>query len=181
MVDARLTAAMAAYERRTPRSAALFAQARVWAPLGVHSNYRYLEPYPFYVLRARGVHLWDADENDYLDFNMGFGGLASGHAHPKIVEAVRAQLADGMLYGYEWAGTPKLTERLCRRFNMSQIRFSSTGLEATHHAVRMARGHTGRQTIVKFEGGYHGSHDTLLFGVKPRPEVAGPPRRPNSA
>lgn len=181
MVDPRLTAAMKEYERRTPNSGSLWRTASEHTPLGVHSNYRYLEPYPFYVARAQGVHLWDVDGHDYLDFNMGFGGLASGHAHPKIVEALERQMRDGMLYGYEWGETPAIVERLCRRFRMAKIRFSSTGLEGTHHAVRIARGHTKKRTIIKFEGSYHGSHDSLLVGVKPRPEVAGPPHRPASA
>jgi glutamate-1-semialdehyde 2,1-aminomutase len=180
MVDPRLTAAVAEYQRRTSRSGTLWEHARRWTPLGVHSNYRSLEPYPFYVQKASGVHLWDADGNVYLDFNMGFGGLASGHAHPRIVEAMRAQLERGTLYGYEWERTPEAAERICRRFGMGQVRFSSTGLEATHHAVRIARGVTGHRYVIKFEGGYHGSHDSLLVGVKPRSEVAGPADRPNS-
>ncbi|MCI4332043.1 MAG: aspartate aminotransferase family protein [Thermoplasmata archaeon] len=180
MVDPNLTAALKEYERRTPNSASLWQNARMWSPLGVHSNYRFLDPYPFYVRRGEGVHLWDVDGNQYLDFNMGFGGLASGHAHPKIVEALRSQLADGSLYGYEWYRTPEVAEKICRRFGMGQVRFSSTGLEATHHAMRFSRAVTGHQHIIKFEGGYHGSHDTLLVGVKPRADAAGPARRPNS-
>ena len=179
-MDPRLSAALREYERRTPKSAKLWEHAKVWTPLGVHSNYRYLEPYPFYVERGRGTHLWDVDGNDLLDFNMGFGGLASGHAHPKIVEALRAQLADGSLYGYEWHRTPEVAERICRRFGMDQVRFSSTGLEATHHAIRIARAVSGHRYAIKFEGAYHGSHDTLLVGVKPRIEVAGPADHPNS-
>ncbi|MCI4353826.1 MAG: aspartate aminotransferase family protein [Thermoplasmata archaeon] len=179
-MDPRLSEALREYERRTPKSAKIWEHAKVWTPLGVHSNYRYLEPYPFYVRRGEGVHLWDADGNELLDFNMGFGGLASGHAHPKIVEALTAQLHDGMLYGYEWHRTPEVAERICRRFGMDQVRFSSTGLEATHHAIRIARAVTGHRYVIKFEGSYHGSHDTLLVGVKPRPEVAGPADRPNS-
>jgi glutamate-1-semialdehyde 2,1-aminomutase len=180
-VDPRLSEALREYERRTPKSAKIWEHAKIWTPLGVHSNYRSLDPYPFYVQRGQGAHLWDADGNDYLDFNMGFGGLASGHAHPKIVEALTAQLHDGMLYGYEWYRTPEVAERICRRFGMDQVRFSSTGLEATHHAVRIARAVTGHRYVIKFEGSYHGSHDTLLVGVKPRAEVAGPADRPNSA
>jgi glutamate-1-semialdehyde 2,1-aminomutase len=87
-MDPQLEAAYAEYRRRTPRSKALWEEARKWSPLGVHSNYRFLDPYPFYVGRARGVTLWDADGNEYLDFNMGFGSLQSGHAHPKLVEAL---------------------------------------------------------------------------------------------
>jgi glutamate-1-semialdehyde 2,1-aminomutase len=180
VVDPRLTDALKVYERRTPQSSKIWQHARVWTPLGVHSNYRFVEPYPFYVREARGVHLWDADGNEYLDFNMGFGGLASGHAHPKIVEAMKEQLERGALYGYEWERTPELAEQICRRFDMGQVRFSSTGLEATHHSVRIARAVSRHRYVVKFEGGYHGSHDTLLVGVKPRADAAGPADRPNS-
>jgi len=176
-----LAAAYAEFERRTPRSKATFERAARWSPLGVHSNYRYLEPYPFYVDRARGVSLWDADQNEYLDFNMAFGSLQSGHAHPKLVAALAAQLERGTIYGYEWDRTPEVAERICRRFGMDQVRFSTTGLEATHHAIRVARAVTKRPYVLKFEGSYHGSHDTLLVGVKPRAEVAGPPDHPASA
>jgi glutamate-1-semialdehyde 2,1-aminomutase len=111
---------------------------------------------------------------------MGFGALQSGHAHPKIVEAQRAQIENGTVYGYEWERTPEAAEQICRRYQMKQVRFSSTGLEATHHATRIARAVTGRKYILKFEGGYHGSHDSLLVGVKPRLETAGPPKTPHS-
>ncbi len=180
-MDPRGEAAYDEYRRRTPRSAALWEQARKWTPLGVHSNYRFADPYPFYVRRAQGVTLWDADGNAYLDFNMAFGSLQSGHAHPQVVEAMRRQIDAGTIYGYEWERTPEVAERICRRFGMAQARFSTTGLEATHHAIRFARAFTHRPYVLKFEGCYHGSHDTLLVGVKPRPEVAGPSDRPRSA
>jgi len=112
---------------------------------------------------------------------MGFGSLQSGHAHPKLVEALTRQLHDGSVYGYEWERTPEVAERICRRYRMEKVRFSTTGLEATQHAVRFARAYTKKRHVLKFEGCYHGSHDTLLVGVKPRAEVAGPPRHPNSA
>jgi glutamate-1-semialdehyde 2,1-aminomutase len=180
-LDPRFEAAFAEYQRRTPHSKELWERAHRWTPLGVHSNYRYLDPYPFYVHRAKGVHLWDADENDYLDFNMGFGSLQSGHAHPKLVEAMGRQLEDGTVYGYEWERAPEVAERICERYRMDKVRFSTTGLEATHHAVRFARAFTKKQYILKFEGSYHGSHDSLLVGVKPRIQVAGEARKPNSA
>jgi glutamate-1-semialdehyde 2,1-aminomutase len=181
VIDARLAEALEEYERRTPKSKAIWNHAKAWTPLGVHSNYRSLDPYPFYVHRASRVSLWDADGSEYLDFNMGFGGLASGHAHPKLVEAISLQLERGSLYGYEWEKTPEAAEKICRRFGMGQVRFSSTGLEASHHAVRIARAVSGHRYVVKFEGGYHGSHDTLLVGVKPRPEAAGPADKPRSS
>jgi glutamate-1-semialdehyde 2,1-aminomutase len=180
-VDPRFEAAYAEYRRRTPRSHELWEGARRWSPLGVHSNYRFLDPYPFYVSRAQGVTLWDADHNDYLDFNMGFGSLQSGHAHPKLVEALSRQLEIGSVYGYEWERTPEVAERVCRRHGMSSVRFSTTGLEATHHATRFARAYTKKRYILKFEGSYHGSHDSLLVGVKPRLQVAGPKDHPHSS
>jgi glutamate-1-semialdehyde 2,1-aminomutase len=180
-MDPQFEAAYAEYRQRTPRSKALWEAARKWSPLGVHSNYRFLDPYPFYVSRAKGVTLWDADGNDYLDFNMGFGSLQSGHAHPKLVEALSRQLENGSVYGYEWERTPEVAERICRRYRMSQVRFSTTGLEATHHSIRFARAYTKKRFVLKFEGSYHGSHDTLLVGVKPRLEAAGPADHPRSA
>jgi glutamate-1-semialdehyde 2,1-aminomutase len=179
-LNPRLSEVLAEFERRTPRSGQIWQRAKTWTPLGVHSNYRYLEPYPFFASRATGVQLWDADGNEYLDFNMGFGALQSGHAHPKIVEAQREQLGRGTMYGYEWERTPDAAEKICQRYGMAQVRFSSTGLEATHHATRIARAVTGRKFILKFEGTYHGSHDSLLVGVKPRLETAGPAKAPHS-
>ena len=179
-MDPTMAAAHAAYISRTPRSRELWERARAVSPLGVHSNYRYVEPHPIFVRKARGVSLWDADGNEYLDFNMGFGSLQSGHAHPKLVRALQEQLERGSVYGYEWEETPAVAERICRRYTLDRIRFSSTGLEATHHAIRLARAFTQRKYVLKFEGSYHGSHDTLLVGVKPLPEAAGDPRHPRS-
>jgi len=176
-----LAGAEEAFRRRTPRSAELFERAVQRTPFGVHSNYRYAAPHPLFIARARGVTIWDADGNEYLDFNMGFGSLQSGHAHPKLVEALGQQLANGSIYGYEWERTPEVAERICERFGMAKVRFSTTGLEATHHAIRFARAATRRRYVLKFEGSYHGSHDTLLVGVKPRAEVAGPAAHPASA
>ncbi len=180
-MDPRFEAAYAEYRQRTPRSQELWERGRKWSPLGVHSNYRFLDPYPFFVSRAKGVNLWDADGNEFLDFNMGFGSLQSGHAHPKLVEALARQLENGSVYGYEWERTPEVAERICRRYDMAKVRFSTTGLEATHHATRFARAHTKKRYILKFEGSYHGSHDTLLVGVKPRLQAAGPRDHPKSA
>ncbi len=179
-MNAHLEGAYQEFRRRTPRSGALYASASRWSPYGVHSNYRYAEPYPLYIRRAKGVTIWDADDNPYLDFNMAFGSLQSGHVHPKLVEALGQQLSRGSVFGYEWERTPEVAERICRRFGMEKVRFSTTGLEATHHAVRIARAATGRRYVLKFEGSYHGSHDTLLVGVKPRAETAGPANRPRS-
>jgi glutamate-1-semialdehyde 2,1-aminomutase len=180
LVDRGFAAEYEVYRRLTPRSRELFEAACRSTPLGVHSNYRYFEPYPFYVHRARGVTLWDADGRPYLDFNMGFGSLQSGHAHPKLVEALSDQLRNGSIYGYESDLAPEVAATLCTRYRMESVRFSTTGLEATLHAVRFCRAYTRKRYLLKFEGSYHGSHDGLLVGVKPTAEVAGPPDHPAS-
>jgi glutamate-1-semialdehyde 2,1-aminomutase len=181
VTDRSFEAEYETFRRLTPKSQALFEEAQRHTPLGVHSNYRYVDPYPLYIRNAKGVTIWDADGNGYLDFNMGFGALQSGHAHPKLVAALAEQLANGSVYGYESELAPKVAERICERFGMEKVRFSTTGLEATLHAVRFARAYTKRTYVLKFEGSYHGSHDGLLVGVKPPLEAAGPAERPASA
>ena len=173
-----LERALSAFRRRTRRSARLFENARRYTPFGVHSNYRLVEPYPLYVRRARGTSIWDADGHRYLDFNMAFGSLVAGHANPIVVRAVREQAADGMIFGFESTGTARLAKVLCDRFRMERVKLSNTGMDATQFAVRFARAFTGRSTVLKFEGCYHGSHDALLVSVKPTREREGGARRP---
>jgi len=167
------------YAERTKLSRRLFEGNSKLTPFGVHSNYRFVDPYPLYVSRARGDRLWDVDGNEYLDFNMGFGVLMSGHAHPTLVSAMRDAIGEGTIYGFECEDTYTLGGILTKRFGLDMVRFSTTGLEATHHAVRIARAHTSRKKVLKFEGCYHGSHDTLLVSIKPTADKAGDPRRPN--
>ena len=170
---------VAKFRERTPGSARLHEKARRHAPYGVHSNYRSVDPYPLYVRRAAGVHIWDVDGNPYLDFAMGFGSLGTGHAHPRLVEAIRKQIANGTIFGFEGEETAHLCEHLCARFHVDRVKLSNTGLDATMFAVRFARHITGRGRILKFEGCYHGSHDALLASVKPTRKKAGDPKRPN--
>ncbi len=110
---------------------------------------------------------------------MGFGALVVGHAHPRLVEAIGHRAENGILFGFESEDAPKLAELMCHRFNVDMVKFSSTGLEATSHAIRLARAYTGRRKILKFEGCYHGSHDSLLVSVKPTKARAGHPKHPN--
>jgi glutamate-1-semialdehyde 2,1-aminomutase len=169
----------ARFSERTQRSKAIFQAALKTTPFGVHSNYRLTDPHPLYCARSKGSRIWDADHNEYIDFNMGFGALVVGHAHPKLVEALKRQVENGTLFGFESENAVKLAELMCRRFSVDMVKFSSTGLEATSHAIRLARACTGRRKILKFEGCYHGSHDSLLVSVKPSKALAGNPERPN--
>ena len=170
---------MKKFEKKTPRSRAIFQSARVDVPFGVHSTYRYSDPYPQYFTRASGTKLWDVDGNEYTDYNMGFGALVAGHSHPAVAEAIIEQTKRGTDFGFEWEETPKYARMLCERFGMDQVRLSNTGAEATMYATRFARSFTGRPKILKFEGCYHGGHDAALVSVKPSRAKAGHPRFPN--
>ncbi len=124
---------------------------------------RAYDPYPTYITRARGSRLWDVDENELIDCCMGFGPLILGHAHPAVVEAVREQAGKGMLYGAPIEQEVELAELVRKHHpNMEMMRFVSSGTEATMHAIRLARGATGRKLIVKMEGCFHGAHDSVL-------------------
>jgi len=165
--------------KRTPKSRAIYEKAKIRVPFGVHSTYRYSEPYPTYFTRSKGTKLWDADGNKYTDYNMGFGVLIAGHAHPLVVQAIKEQAGKGTDFGFEWTETPKYAEMICERFGVDQVRLSNTGAEATMYATRFARSYTGKSKIIKFEGCYHGGNETLLVSVKPSAEKEGDSHHPN--
>src|SRR5881397_3681172 len=168
-----------AYRRRTKKSAQAWEAAKRYIPSGVSSNYRLVDPYPLYVRRAKGSRLWDADGNEYVDFNMAFGALVAGHSHPVLAKAMRELVSNGTIFGFESVDAGPLADHICRRFRLDRLKFSMTGLDATLFAVRLARAVTGRRRILKFEGCYHGSHDALMVSAKPKKEVSGDSKRPN--
>lgn len=167
-----------AFRVRTKKSAKAFEAAKQHIPFGVNSNYRLLDPYPLYVKRAKGSRLWDVDGNEYIDFNMAFGALVAGHSHPTLAKVMREQVANGTIFGFEGEDAAALANHMAKRFDIERIKFSNTGLEGTLFSIRLARGVTGRTKIMKFEGCYHGSHDSLMVSIKPTPERQGDPRRP---
>ncbi|MFZ0012152.1 MAG: glutamate-1-semialdehyde 2,1-aminomutase [Halobacteriota archaeon] len=151
---------------RTDESAKLYEKARKVMPGGVSSPVRAIDPYPFYVQKASDSRIWDVDGNLYIDYCMGYGPLILGHVHPAVYAAVAEQLKSGWDYGTPVKAEIDLAERIQADFpSMEMLRFVSTGTEATMSAIRTARGFTGKETIVKVEGGYHGAHDAVL--VKP--------------
>ena len=157
------------FERRTPKSAAAHKKNLKRLPLGVASNYRAYDPYPIFVAEASGSKFRDLDGNEYIDHNLCFGTLMAGHSHPAVVKAVQDRLTKGTAYGMPHNMEWELAEEICTRFPVEMCRFASSGTEATMHAVRLARAATGRDKIIKFEGGYHGLHDSALVSVKPHP------------
>ena len=168
------------FEKATPKSKAIYEKAKIDVPFGVHSTYRYSDPYPTYFTRSKGTKLWDVDGNVYTDYNMGFGVLVAGHSHPLVVQAIKDQAGKGTDFGFEWEQTPKFARMICERFGVDQVRLSNTGAEATMYATRFARSFTGRNKIIKFEGCYHGGNETLLVSVKPSKAKEGDARFPNA-
>jgi glutamate-1-semialdehyde 2,1-aminomutase len=120
------------------------------------------------------------DGNEYVDFDMAFGVLAAGHSHPLLAEALAHRVANGTCYTFPVEDGVLLAEEIKRRFNADLVRFSNSGTEATMDAIRVARGYTGREKIVKFEGGYHGHHDDVLVSIQPPREAMGEPMSPNT-
>ncbi len=168
------------YLNKTPSSLQMWKRARELTPYGVHSNYRFTHPYPVYFRRGSGSKIFDIDRNEYIDFNMGFGALVSGHANPRLVRVLKERLENSSVLGFEDENSFQAAELVSSRFGTEMVRFSTTGTEATMHALRMARAYTGRSRVLKFEGCYHGSNQDLLFSVKPSPEDAGDRDAPNS-
>lgn len=141
----------------------LFDRARRLMPGGVSSPVRAISPYPFYTARAIGPYLWDCDGNRFIDYCLAYGPMILGHRHPAIKEAVSDQMDRGWLYGTPSELEVRLAERVSSLYpSMERLRFVSSGTEATMAAIRVARGSTGRDMIIKIEGGFHGAHDSVL-------------------
>ena len=111
--------------------------------------------------------MWDVDGREYTDFSMCFGALMVGHSNPTMVKAVAQAAGEGTLYGMPHDREVRAAELIGERFGLEQVRFTNSGSESTMHALRMARSYTGRDKVLKFEGAYHGGHDTALVSVKP--------------
>lgn len=145
------------------KSERLFARAQKLMPGGVSSPVRAFSPYPFFTKSAKGSRLVDVDDNEYIDYCLGYGPLILGHAHPQVIEAVKEQLENGTLFGTPSEQEVELADLICKLVPSAEmVRLVTTGGEATMSAIRVARGFTGKKKIVKFEGCYHGAHDSVL-------------------
>jgi glutamate-1-semialdehyde 2,1-aminomutase len=147
-------------------------------PLGVASSFQAYDPYPLFMTDARGSRITDADGNEFIDFDMAFGVLAAGHSHPLLAEALQYRVANGTCYTFPVEDGISLAEEIKARFGADLVRFSNSGTESTMDAIRVARGYTGREKIIKMEGGYHGHHDDVLVSIQPPREVMGPVESP---
>lgn len=154
------------YEDRTRRSLRLYQRAQGVFAGGVNHNARYYEPYPLFVRRAQGKCIWDEDGNRYVDYWMGHMALILGHSPRVVTEALEGQLAKGTHYGMGSSLSVELGEEIQLSVPCAELlRFCNTGAEATMYLVRLARGYTGRRTILKMAGGWHGYNSELNKGV----------------
>ncbi|MGA3192285.1 MAG: aspartate aminotransferase family protein [Candidatus Bathyarchaeia archaeon] len=165
------------YTSKTRTSMTLYDRAKKVLPAGVSYGIRYFEPYPFYTAKAHGSRLWDVDGNEYIDFWLGHAALILGHSPKEVVKVVKRQLENGTHYGTSHELEIALAEQVVKMVpNSEMVRFTNSGTEANMYATRLARAFTGRDTIAKFEGGWHGGYDALHVGVKQPfdlPESAG--------
>jgi glutamate-1-semialdehyde 2,1-aminomutase len=149
----------------TPGSQAMFERARKALAGGVASAYQGREPWPIYLERGVGSRVWDVDGNERVDFHNAFGSMPQGHAHPAITKAVRERLELGTHFAAPTEDAIVVAEELTRRFGIPRWRFVNSGSEATMDAIRIARAATGRETIVKIFGSYHGHHDYAMVSI----------------
>lgn len=149
----------------TAGSAQLHARASAVSPGGVQGEGRSANPYPLFMTRAQGSRIWDVDGNEYIDFHNSFGAVLLGHNDARIHEAVKRTMDEhGVSFSTANPFEVELAERLVEMIpSAERVVFSCTGSEATYHAIRLARGFTGRERILKFEGNYHGWHDYVAW------------------
>ena len=165
-------------------SSSRYQQAQKYIPGGVNSPVRAFKSVggePVFIKRAKGAYLWDADDKQYIDYVGSWGPMILGHAHPEVIAAVQETAANGLSFGAPTEIETQLAKKICELIpSIDKVRMVSSGTEATMSALRLARGFTGRDKIVKFEGCYHGHSDSLLvkagsgaltFGVPTSPGV----------
>lgn len=167
---------------KRPRSSALFAEARVHIAGGVNSAVRAFKAVggdPVFFTRGDGAYIWDADGNRYIDYVGSWGPAILGHAHPGVVRAVKEAAEQGLSFGAPTELETRMAELIATLVpSIAKVRMVSSGSEATMSAIRLARGFTGREKIIKFEGCYHGSADALLVKAGSSALTLGVPSSP---
>lgn len=171
------------YAAKTPASRKLGERGSQVLPAGVVANVKYFSPYPLFMQRARGSHLWDVDGNEYIDYCLAFGPLILGHGHPAVVQAVEQSLA---ALGTTIFGTPNELEILYAEKLMSmlplhgKVRLTNSGSEATYLALQLGRAATQKSAVARFEGHYHGWHYEGVLSNTPSPAAYGDAAQPTS-
>ena len=151
-----------------------YRDVRVLTPGGVSSPVRAFDPSPVFIDRGEGCTMVDVDGNEYVDLCMAYGPLIMGHSHPSIVSVVERQIKNGTVFGTPSVQEMELISEITKRVPCAEmVRLANSGTEATMHALRLARGFTGKRGIIKMKGGFHGSHDALLSDNKQQPTKNG--------
>jgi glutamate-1-semialdehyde 2,1-aminomutase len=163
---------------RTPASGEMFRRADAVLSGGVASSYQVREPWPIYLERGEGPRVWDVDGNEALDFHNGFGSMVQGHANPQIGRAVQERYARGTHFAAPTEDAIVVGEELARRWGLPKWRYTNSGSESTMDAIRIARGYTGREPILKIFGSYHGHHDAVMVSIGIEYDKIGPPDHP---
>lgn len=168
----------AKFSKQAPQSGVENQRASEVTPLGVASSFQHWDPYPISIASAKGAYMTDVDGRQLLDLSMGFGAMFAGHLNPTVVEEIQNSLKTGMLFVTPSPISTDAAERICRRFEIDQVRFTNSGTESTMYAVRVARSATEKMGILKVEGGYHGSYDPFVVSSKPALNKIGDPEDP---
>jgi glutamate-1-semialdehyde 2,1-aminomutase len=164
------------YEEKTRESRRLFERGSRVLPGGVAGNGKFLQPYPIYVRKAFEARIVDADDNEYIDLLMGAGVYILGHSNPSVREAVQRQIEKGVHYYLPAEAEVMLAEKVCELMpSVDMVRFVNTGSEATQMALRAARAYRTRDKIAKFEGNFHGQHESVLVSTL---KTSGDPAHP---
>lgn len=163
-------------------SETLFTAAKKYIPGGVNSPVRAFKSVggtPLFISRAQGAYLYDSDDKQYVDYIGSWGPMVAGHSHPQVIEAVMQAIQSGLSYGAPTEIETTMAQKICNLIpSMDMVRMCSSGTEATMSAIRLARGFTGRDKIIKFEGCYHGHSDCLLVNAGSGALTLGVPSSP---
>ncbi len=152
------------YRKRTPKSREVLEQAKKYMPGGDTRSSIWFDPYPIWIDSAGGCRFTDVDGHEYIDFHNCYTTMILGHANPKVVAAVREQAARGTALGALVPAVTRWAELVCNWVDsVDKVRFGNTGSEAVLMAIRLARGHTGKDLILKTEGCYHGNYDPVVY------------------
>ena len=152
-------------DERTKASKAMYVEASQHLSGGVASSYQLREPWPIYLEKGSGAKVWDVDGTEYFDFHNGFGSMIQGHANPIIGKAIQERYPKGTHFAAPTEDAIIVADELARRWDLPKWRYTNSGSESTMDAIRIARAYTGRDTVMKIFGSYHGHHDTVMVSI----------------
>ena len=152
-------------DKKTQKSKEMYARAQKHLAGGVASSYQLRDPWPIYLEGGSGPRVWDVDGNEMWDFHNGFGSMVQGHAHPIIGKAIADRYPKGTHFAAPTEDAIVVGDELARRWNLPKWRFTNSGSESTMDAIRIARAYSGRDTVMKIFGSYHGHHDTVMVSI----------------